>query len=127
MSCHRCCCRDLSEQDQPGKAEKRKRAFKVMSRQKSFFVRAATLELKDKWLTALKDAARCVLCHTAAHVMTAMITHTDILLSAVQLKETGALPDVAQTAPILVSSENNCYICQKAFTFFVRKNHCKNW
>jgi hypothetical protein len=43
------------------------------------------------------------------------------------LNETQASPQQAYTAPIFVSTENSCQICQKTFTFFVRKNHCKNW
>lgn len=51
-------CRPLSEEDKPGNVEECERTFKVLSKQKSFFVRAPTLELKDLWLKAIHDAAR---------------------------------------------------------------------
>lgn len=50
-----------------------------------------------------------------------------VLNSSLQIQESGAIRDVAQTAPIYVSSESSCQVCAKVFTFFVRKNHCHNW
>jgi hypothetical protein len=51
-------CRPLSEEDKLGTAEECDRTFRVMSKQKSFFLRAPTVELKDQWLKAIHDAAR---------------------------------------------------------------------
>lgn len=50
--------RPLEEGEKPGKPEKRKRVFKILAKQKSFFVRAPTLELKDQWMQAIQEAAR---------------------------------------------------------------------
>jgi len=50
--------RPLGEGEQPGKKEKRNRVFKILAKQKSFFVRAPTVELKDHWMKAIQEAAR---------------------------------------------------------------------
>jgi hypothetical protein len=52
--------RPLSDEDHPGKADKRVRTFKILAKQKSFFLRAATVPLKDQWLQAIQDCARYV-------------------------------------------------------------------
>lgn len=56
-----------------------------------------------------------------------MFVFTLHIHSELQLRENGEMRAVAQTAPIYVHTEKNCQICNKVFTFFIRKNHCHNW
>lgn len=50
--------RPLADEDRPGKEDKRARTFKIMSKQKSFFMRAPTVEVKDEWMQAIQEAVR---------------------------------------------------------------------
>ena len=50
--------RPLGEGDTPGKAEKWERTFKIFAKEKSFFVRAPTVQLKEDWLEAIREATR---------------------------------------------------------------------
>mmetsp|Transcript_26350 Transcript_26350/g.43976 ORF Transcript_26350/g.43976 Transcript_26350/m.43976 type:complete len:152 (-) Transcript_26350:409-864(-) len=97
------CCSPLAEEDTPGRAEKRNRTFKVLAKEKSFFLRAPTVESKEAWLEAITIAARNY-----------------------QMKESGKLYTVAEAAPIWVANESNCQICGKDFNFFIRRHHCRN-
>ncbi len=38
--------------------EKRDRAFRVLSKQKSFLARAKTIEMKEEWFRAIESAAK---------------------------------------------------------------------
>jgi hypothetical protein len=51
----------LDTDDRPGKADKRDRTFKILSKKKSFYIRAPTVELKTEWLNTIQEQARCVL------------------------------------------------------------------
>ena len=61
--------REIEPGDEPGKAEKRKRVFKILAQQKSFFVRTPTLSLKAEWLAAIQEAAKCVFCGNFNFIM----------------------------------------------------------
>ena len=52
-----------------------------------------------------------------------------ILSRAVQLAELGRVVDETETAPILISKADTpaCQLCSKAFGFFSRRHHCRNW
>eukprot|EP01038_Epipyxis_sp_PR26KG_P011853 gene11853-15859_t len=77
--------------------------FKILSRQKSFIVRAKTKEEKGEWFTDIYFAAK--LAQTSAN-MTALT--------------------VEDTAPIWSVIVSDCQICYQPFTFFNRKHHCRN-
>lgn len=138
--------RPLSDEDHPGKADKRVRTFKILAKQKSFYLRAASVPLKEQWLQAIQDCARymlvfmyeCAALYNTHRPLVQISGHSldcfsplcaaySLSHSSLQIQESGAIRDAAQTAPIYVSSESNCQICAKVFTFFVRKNHCHNW
>ncbi|KAJ1384082.1 hypothetical protein B484DRAFT_460129 [Ochromonadaceae sp. CCMP2298] len=95
--------RPLEAGDEPGRPEKYCRTFKVLSKEKSFFLRASSVERKDAWVKAISEAAR-----------------------EQQLKQ-GALRVLAEMAPIWQADQSMCQICSKQFTFFIRKHHCRNW
>lgn len=54
--------RPLAVDDRPGKEDKRARTFKIISKQKSFFMRAPTVEAKDEWMQAIQEAVRYCTC-----------------------------------------------------------------
>eukprot|EP01031_Cornospumella_fuschlensis_P025805 gene25805-31164_t len=93
----------VEEEDYPD-CVKRERAFRLMSKVKSFVIRAKTVELKDEWLEVFTNA-----------------------VETYRAEKKIPKPDVASLAPIWKLAEvNACEICEKRFGLLVRKHHCRN-
>lgn len=83
--------------------ESKESTFRLMSKQKSFMLRAKSAAERDSWVEDITKAA-----------------------TKLQMKESGHACSESEMAPIWRSDSSNCQLCNAAFGFLTRRHHCRN-
>ena len=104
--------------------------FRLMSKQKSFYIRCADKEERDSWYQDLNNYIRCVYVYNSIYLYTYLFfVYRLYQQKAIQLKFLSEYLIEVNTAPMRVLFRGDiteCQLCCRAFNLFTRKHHCRS-